>query len=90
MTVWDRREILHHARLTELFGTDALARLAQHGGERLAAAAPAQYEMAERLLARQAAMLGANDLFYASCWLLPPLLLLVWLARPPFIAGGAR
>lgn len=90
ITIWDRRESLHHARLTELFGTDALARLWELGGERLAVAAPAQYAMAERLIARQANMLGANDLFYASCWLLPPLLLLVWLAKPPFIAGGGR
>jgi DHA2 family multidrug resistance protein len=90
ITVWDRRETLHHARLAEVFGPDALARLWTYGGERVADALPAQYVLAERLLARQANMLGANDLFYASCWLLPPLLALVWLARPPFIAGGGR
>lgn len=90
ITVWDRRETLHHARLSEVFGPDALNRLWVYGGERMADALPAQHALAERLLARQANMLGANDLFYASCWLLPPLLLLVWLAKPPFIAGGGR
>ncbi len=80
----------HHARLTELLGTERLARLWDYGGERLAAALPAQYPLVERMLARQANMLAANDLFYASCWLLPPLLLLVWLAKPPFVAGGGR
>ncbi|WP_448506659.1 DHA2 family efflux MFS transporter permease subunit [Immundisolibacter sp.] len=90
ITVWDRREILHHARLTELFGTDTLTRLWELGGDRLAAAAPAQYALAERLIARQANILGANDLFYAASWLLPLFLLLVWLAKPPFIAGGGR
>ncbi|MDD3650080.1 DHA2 family efflux MFS transporter permease subunit [Immundisolibacter sp.] len=90
ITVWDRRETLHHARLAELFGSDALARMWDYGGERMASALPAQYALAERLLARQANMLGFNDLFYASCWLLPPLLLLVWLAKPPFVAAGGR
>lgn len=90
ISVWDRRETFHHARLAELFGPDALARMLDYGGERLAAALPAQFVLAERALARQAAILGANDLFYASCWLLPPFLLLVWLAKPPFIAGGGR
>jgi DHA2 family multidrug resistance protein len=90
VTVWDRRETLHHARLAELFNADTLARMWDYGGERLAQALPAQYALAERLLARQANMLGVNDLFYASCWLLPPLLALVWFAKPPFVAGGGR
>lgn len=90
ITVWDRRESFHHARLTELFGSEQLSRLWEYGGERLSTALPAQYALVERMLARQANMLAANDLFYASCWLLPPILLLVWLAKPPFVAGGGR
>lgn len=90
VTVWDRRESFHHARLAELFGADRLARLWDYGGERLAAAVPAQYPLVERMIARQANMLAVNDLFFACSWLIPPILLLVWLAKPPFVAGGGR
>ncbi len=90
VTVWDRRESFHHARLAELFGTDRLARLWDYGGEGLAGALSAQYPLVERMIARQANMLAVNDLFFACSWLIPPVLLLVWLAKPPFVAGGGR
>lgn len=89
VTIWDRRAIFHHTHLAEVvnpatnLGADLQPLL-----HRLHELGPAGMEALERLMARQANILAANDLFFAASCLLPPILLLVWLAKPPFTPGG--
>ncbi|KZE29786.1 DHA2 family efflux MFS transporter permease subunit, partial [Crenobacter luteus] len=77
--LWERREALHHARLAELAGRlepDALHGLAMQDW----GAAQADGLLA-REIARQAAFIGANEIFWGSALLFLLLIALVWLAR---------
>ena len=83
-TLWDSRTALHHAHLTERIGdatgvaaADAFARMRAQGldTEQIAA-------YVNLLIDRQAAMLGANDIFAGSAVLFLLMIGLVWLARP--------
>jgi DHA2 family multidrug resistance protein len=82
-TFWDRRATLHHARLIEhLTQTDPVTAqgLANLGGAGFAPdqAAPLLNQMVDK----QAFMLSANDIFYASALLFLLLVGVIWLARP--------
>ena len=46
--------------------------------------------MIERTLVQQAYMLATNDLFWLWGWVFLVLIGVVWVARPPFTAGGAH
>ena len=90
-TLWDSRNALHHAQLTERIGdgtgvvaADAFARMhaAGLGNEQIAA-------YVNQLIDRQAAMLGANDIFAGSALLFLLMISLIWLARPGKPGGGA-
>ncbi len=87
--MWDHRSSLHHAQLVESLNT--------HGGaagialDQLNASgiAPQQsLAMLERMIGQQAAMLGANDIFYGSAVLFILLIPLVWLSRPTHAIGA--
>ena len=89
ITFWDRRTSFHHARLAEVTDpTGATDGRLQELLFRLQELGPAGFEALERLLSRQANMLATNDFFYAVSWMLPPILMLLWFARPPFKPGG--
>ncbi len=83
-TLWDGRSALHHAQLTERIGdgtgvaaADAFARMRALGlGDGQIAA------YLNQLIDRQAAMLGANDIFAGSALLFVLATGFVWLARP--------
>jgi DHA2 family multidrug resistance protein len=82
-TLWDHRATLHHAQLAEKLTaydpatTQALASL-QAGG-----LSPEQsLATLNRMVDQQAALLAANDIFYASAMLFLGLIALVWLAKP--------
>jgi len=83
-TLWDSRAALHHAQLTEriadgtgVAAADAFAKMHALGfsSEQIAA-------YVNQLIDRQAAMLGANDIFALSALLFLLMIGLVWLARP--------
>lgn len=83
-TLWDSRNALHHVQLTEQIGNatgvaaaDTLAKLRAMGlGDDQIAA------FVNQLVDQQAAMLGANDIFFGSAVLFLMMIGLVWLARP--------
>ena len=87
-TLWERREVLHHTRLTEHLTTsspllestlDSLAGLGmstEQGGAYLA-----------REVTKQGFVMSTNDIFWLYGMLFIGLAALVWLAKPPFTSG---
>jgi DHA2 family multidrug resistance protein len=87
-TLWDRREALHQAHLTErLTALEPLARGALDRLHGFGMHGNAAFEAIQRTLVQQAYMLGTNDLFWLWGWILVALIALSWLAQPPFAAG---
>lgn len=90
-TLWSRREAIHHAQLSESVSTwdasttDALASLQARGMTDLQS-----YAFVDRVLNREANMLGGIDYFWAAGWLMAAMVLVVWMARPPFGTGQAK
>ena len=88
-TLWERREILHHARLTERItefdaGTaETFARLADLGFSR-----DMSLEYIAKEITRQGYILGSGELFWLGGVLFLLLIILVWQARPPFGPSG--
>lgn len=88
ITLWERREIFHHARLAEVVGVPGSASGGAVGDLGVLQAMGATgHVLGDQLIHLQARILGANDVFFAMSWLLPPMLLLIWLAKPPFLAS---
>jgi DHA2 family multidrug resistance protein len=87
--VWDRREAVHQARLSESSGFNnplmlqALSRL-QHDGLSMAQS----IGVLGRNLVNQAYMLSSLDFFWISGWLCFAVLPLVWLTRRAVGGGG--
>ena len=90
VTLWDRRETLHDSHLSEHVTLadpaiqHALATLRDLGLTQMQA-----HEQLSRAISHQAYMLATNDIFWVSGWIFLALLLLVWFARPPFVASKA-
>jgi DHA2 family multidrug resistance protein len=90
-TLWDHRATMHHAQMVEKLTpydpatSQALANL-QAGG-----LSPDQALAAlNRLVDQQAALLSANDIFYASALLFLLMIGLVWLSKPAKAAASAE
>jgi DHA2 family multidrug resistance protein len=89
-SLWARREAMHHAQMSESVSTwdattnDALASLHARGMTDIQA-----YSVLDRIMNREANMLGAIDYFWAAGWLMVGMVVVIWIARPPFMAGGA-
>jgi DHA2 family multidrug resistance protein len=82
-TLWDHRATMHHAQMVEKLtpydpnATQALANMQASG------LTPDQsLALLNRFVDQQAALLSANDIFYASALLFLAMIGLVWLARP--------
>ncbi|MCW2270686.1 Multidrug export protein EmrB [compost metagenome] len=82
--IWIRRADQHHAYLSESISTyepatrEALNHLGGANGQ--------SYAQLERMLSSQAYMMSTVDYFTLMGWVFAGLILLVWLARPPFAA----
>ncbi|WP_245178160.1 DHA2 family efflux MFS transporter permease subunit [Cupriavidus sp. AcVe19-1a] len=89
-TVWENRSALHHAQLVEQVNPynpayqDQLSHLMQMGMSQAQAVG-----VIERNISQQAAMLGANDIFWISGMLFFVLIGFVWLTRPARGGGGS-
>ena len=89
-TMWDRREALHHAQLTEnvtAFSTataNYTAQLQAGGNDPTAALG-----IIDRVINSQAYSMATSDLSYLAAWIFIALIPLLWLARPPFGTKGA-
>ena len=88
-TMWDRREALHQARLSETpnpfsvpFG-QVTGHLAGHGLGELQTAA-----LLTRRMMGEAYLLAVDDIFWWCGWATIAVILLVWLARRPAPASG--
>lgn len=85
VTLWGQREALHHTRLAEAVSAwdpadvAVAAQLSNSGMQDSQA-----WSVIDRLVGGQAQMLGAIDFFWLVGWVLMILVVLVWLARPPF------
>jgi DHA2 family multidrug resistance protein len=89
-TVWERREALHHAQLTEHvtpFGAAASDYLSQL--ESMGASAQQALSMVDRLITNQAYSMATADMSYVAAWIFVALIPLLWLARPPFGHSGS-
>jgi DHA2 family multidrug resistance protein len=90
-TLWDHRATMHHAQLVEKLtpydpnATQALANMQASG------LTPDQsLALLNRFVDQQAALLSANDIFYASALLFLAMIGLVWLAKPGKAAASAE
>lgn len=90
-TLWDNRQTLHHAQLTEYTTPysmpfqDSVGRLMSQLGLDHSQA----YAMIDRMITQQSAMLGANDIFWISGVLFLLLIVMVWFTRPMHRGGGS-
>lgn len=88
VTVWERREIFHHARVGEFVNIysentlAAVAALRAHGftGDKA-------YGALDYTLSLQASMLSINDVWWLSGWVYILLIPLVWLCHPVKVMG---
>jgi DHA2 family multidrug resistance protein len=83
--MWQRRSIVHHAQLTEHitpFDPTAQQALATMGGGDPQTSAVALNAM----ISNQASQIGFNEVFHALGWIFAALIIVVWLAKPPFAA----
>ncbi|MBD1552359.1 DHA2 family efflux MFS transporter permease subunit [Pseudomonas typographi] len=82
--IWDRRMIMHHAYLTEdvtVYSPSTQQTLAQMGGPGSQA-----YAQLEQTVTGQAYMLSTVDYFTLLGWMFAALIVLVFIAKPPFTA----
>ncbi|MEW3679421.1 DHA2 family efflux MFS transporter permease subunit [Pseudomonas aeruginosa] len=80
--IWNRRATQHHAYLSEnisLYDPATHETFAQLGGNTQANAA-----LLDRMVQSQAYMMSTIDYFTMLGWLFLALLVIIWLARPPF------
>ena len=89
-TIWERREALHHAQLTEQVtayspaATQYLSQLQANGADPSASLA-----IIDRLIGGQAYSMATADMSYIAAWIFIALVPLLWLARPPFGSRAA-
>jgi DHA2 family multidrug resistance protein len=89
-TMWNRREALHHAQLTENITafspatTGYVAQLQAGGSD-----PGASLGIIDRVINSQAYSMATADLSYIAGWIFIALIPLLWLARPPFGMKGA-
>ncbi|KRE97645.1 multidrug resistance protein B [Frateuria sp. Soil773] len=81
--MWERRAVVHHAQLTEhITPYDPSVQAAMsHLGD--AQTAPA---VLNQMITQQGFQISFNEVFHVLGWIFMGLILVVWLARPPFTA----
>ena len=82
--IWIRRADQHHAYMSE--SISAYDPVTRHTLESLGGASTPAYAQMDKILTSQAYMFSTVDYFTMMGWLFMGLILLVWLAKPPFIA----
>jgi DHA2 family multidrug resistance protein len=86
VTIWSRREAFHHSRLVEQINsfnpvsTSAIDQLHSLGFSELSSMGKIV-----AMITNQAFMLATNDIFWLSGWTFIFLLIIIWLAKPPFL-----
>jgi len=91
VTLWTHRESIHQSKLVESLTSynlqmgHALKQL-----QALGLSINSSFAQITNVVVRQAYMLATNDVFWVSGFIFFSLLILVWFARPPFLAKGTR
>lgn len=85
--IWIRRADQHHAYLTESVSVYDPA--TRHALDAMGGASSQVYAQLDATVTSQAYMLSTVDYFYLLGWCFMALILLVWLAKPPFVAKAA-
>ncbi|WP_293761640.1 DHA2 family efflux MFS transporter permease subunit [uncultured Aquitalea sp.] len=88
-TLWDRREALHHAQLTEhvtLYDQASVMWFRLMGDMGLSA--QQQNAVTAMQITKQGSLIGANEVFWLFGMMFLALIALVWFAKPPFTASG--
>ncbi|WP_263144893.1 DHA2 family efflux MFS transporter permease subunit [Pseudomonas sp. RIT-PI-AD] len=86
--IWHRREIFHHAQLSE--HVTAYSPATQRYLDHLGGASQASAAQIDRVVEHQAYMLATVDQFTLMGWLFAALVLIIWLAKPPFFAKSSE
>jgi DHA2 family multidrug resistance protein len=88
-TLWDRREAVHHAYLTEQINAySPIAGQSLDQLQQLGLGTSAGYASIERTITNQAYMLSTIDVFWLAGWIFLVLIPLVWLAKPLPVTSG--
>ena len=90
-TLWDRREALHQSRMTDLTTNFSPAlRAATTHLHQLGLPGLGPQASLVRAISREAYLLAANDLFWASGWICIALIGMVWLCHRAVSGGGTH
>ena len=84
-TLWERREALHHAQLTEQI--TAYNPIANQALQQIQGTNPdpsAALSTLDRMIGSQAYAMATVDVQYLAAWMFLLLIPLLWFARPPF------
>ncbi|TDT59320.1 DHA2 family multidrug resistance protein [Enterobacter sp. AG5470] len=85
--IWSRREVYHHASLTEsvsVYNPAAMDYLHKMGG-----ATQQHLAAVDKTIEQQAYMMSTIDYFWLLGWGFVALMVVIWFARPPFVRSGA-
>jgi DHA2 family multidrug resistance protein len=85
--IWIRRAEQHHAYLTESVSVYDPA--TRHALDTMGGASNQAYAQLDGLVTSQAYMMSTVDYFYMMGWIFFALILVVWMAKPPFSAKAA-
>lgn len=85
--IWIRRANQHHAYLSE--NVNAYEPTTRHALETLGGASNQAYAQLDSMVTSQAYMMSTVDYFYMMGWIFLSLILIIWLAKPPFTAKAA-
>ncbi|HTS85620.1 MAG TPA: DHA2 family efflux MFS transporter permease subunit [Usitatibacter sp.] len=86
-TLWERREALHHAQLTEQITAFSPA-TTQYLSQLPTSDPTAALAAIDRTIGGQAYSMATSDLSWAAAWIFLALIPLLWVARPPFGSSG--
>ena len=90
VTLWDRREAFHHSRLVENINPyNPISRGAVEQLNSLGYVNLKAFAKLTNSVTNQAFMLSTNDIFWLSGWVFLLLLVIIWFAKPPFLATKA-
>lgn len=87
VTLWDRREALHHSQLVEninSFNPTSLGFISQL--QEIGLQGLKSFALLESIITNQAYMLSTNDFFWICGWIFLCLLVIIWFTKPPFLA----
>ena len=89
-TLWEKREALHHTRLTEYitpYSHDV--RQTVHALTQTGISEQQAMASLERAISQQGFIIGSNEIFWGSGILFVAMIVIVWFAKPPFGSGNS-